>query len=372
MALNFNTNSINTVTWNGSSLTQINFNGTKVWPDSPTPSVNYFYIQAWSGESDLKFMFENAGSNPQTVNWLISSDKTNWNTFQADTWYTVTSGNKMYIKAGTGGNATTCGVTPADNRLHFTYRANNDNETALAIVGGDISTLLNENGLSDMRTTGAQNNFRYLFRNKQGDATDFRQIYLADDFEIPFSIVMPYAFHQTFRGALAPVDTVNNLSSHFPDLSNVEYVGPYSFGTTWCYEQANHFSNNFIVDLSKLKGTTDGTNLADNCIYMNTGQNTGAFRNWLRYEKNDINYSYKVKVGPLEPFYYLYDGAFQDTYISEMEVAFSSFGYGGTGNWLKNVPGTGTFYCPTALGTNETISRDTSACPAGWTVINTD
>lgn len=29
-------------------------------------------------------------------------------------------------------------------------------------------------------------------------------------------------------------------------------------------------------------------------------------------------------------------------------------------------------YCPTALGTNATITRGVSACPEGWTVINTD
>ena len=48
--------------------------------------------------------------------------------------------------------------------------------------------------------------------------------------------------------------------------------------------------------------------------------------------------------------------------------AFSS----STTNWVTGVAATGTFYCPTALGTNETISRGNSACPTGWTVINTD
>ena len=40
--------------------------------------------------------------------------------------------------------------------------------------------------------------------------------------------------------------------------------------------------------------------------------------------------------------------------------------------WLEGVAATGTFYCPTALGTNATITRGVSACPEGWTVINTD
>jgi hypothetical protein len=43
-----------------------------------------------------------------------------------------------------------------------------------------------------------------------------------------------------------------------------------------------------------------------------------------------------------------------------------------TRNWLNGVAPTGTFICPTALGTNETIKRGVSYCPEGWTVINED
>ena len=41
-------------------------------------------------------------------------------------------------------------------------------------------------------------------------------------------------------------------------------------------------------------------------------------------------------------------------------------------NMVYGAAATGTFYCPVALGTNETIERGTSRCPTGWTVINTD
>ena len=56
--------------------------------------------------------------------------------------------------------------------------------------------------------------------------------------------------------------------------------------------------------------------------------------------------------------------------LAEIEVGFSSFG--NTSSWVRNVSETGTFRCPTALGTNDTIRRGVSFCPAGWTVINTD
>ena len=49
-----------------------------------------------------------------------------------------------------------------------------------------------------------------------------------------------------------------------------------------------------------------------------------------------------------------------------------SSGSAATTDWLNGVAATGTFRCPTALGTNATITRGVSACPEGWTVINTD
>ena len=61
--------------------------------------------------------------------------------------------------------------------------------------------------------------------------------------------------------------------------------------------------------------------------------------------------------------------------IDEIEVEFTSWtsdDYVQTTSWLSGVAATGTFYCPTALGTNATITRGVSACPEGWTVINTD
>ena len=39
--------------------------------------------------------------------------------------------------------------------------------------------------------------------------------------------------------------------------------------------------------------------------------------------------------------------------------------------WISDIPAAGTFTCPAALGTNETITRGVSNCPSGWTVVNT-
>lgn len=41
-----------------------------------------------------------------------------------------------------------------------------------------------------------------------------------------------------------------------------------------------------------------------------------------------------------------------------------------TTGWVVGVAASGTFTCPARLGTNDTITRDTSHCPTGWTVVN--
>lgn len=58
--------------------------------------------------------------------------------------------------------------------------------------------------------------------------------------------------------------------------------------------------------------------------------------------------------------------------LAEVRVAFSAWNGNATEYWLTSVAATGTFRCPTALGTDATITRDKSHCPEGWTVINTD
>ena len=58
--------------------------------------------------------------------------------------------------------------------------------------------------------------------------------------------------------------------------------------------------------------------------------------------------------------------------IDCIKCSFKAFESDCTNNWLSVVSSTGTFICPTALGTNETIQRGISYCPEGWTVINKD
>ena len=57
--------------------------------------------------------------------------------------------------------------------------------------------------------------------------------------------------------------------------------------------------------------------------------------------------------------------------LSSMTVAFTAWpATVRTLDWIENVAQTGEFRCPTALGTDETITRGVSYCPDDWTVVN--
>ena len=63
----------------------------------------------------------------------------------------------------------------------------------------------------------------------------------------------------------------------------------------------------------------------------------------------------------------MFNGCEKVSLISTRQTSFT-----GCTNWLPGVAQSGIFYCPTSLGTDETIVRGINACPEGWTVINED
>lgn len=56
--------------------------------------------------------------------------------------------------------------------------------------------------------------------------------------------------------------------------------------------------------------------------------------------------------------------------LSAVKCGLTAWNGDATSNWLSGVAATGTFICPEDLGTDETIERGVSRCPAGWTVVN--
>ena len=71
---------------------------------------------------------------------------------------------------------------------------------------------------------------------------------------------------------------------------------------------------------------------------------------------------------------YCYQSMFRNCIsLSSISAAFTEWSpSNATAGWLSAVSSSGTFYCPTALGTNDTITRGDNYCPTNWTVVNTD
>lgn len=66
-----------------------------------------------------------------------------------------------------------------------------------------------------------------------------------------------------------------------------------------------------------------------------------------------------------------YEYMFQNcSHLSSIKTYQRNWPPSGTPYWVSGVASTGTFYCPSALGTNSTIQRGNHYCPNGWTVVN--
>lgn len=69
---------------------------------------------------------------------------------------------------------------------------------------------------------------------------------------------------------------------------------------------------------------------------------------------------------PNYAYHYLFSKCYK---LTSIQVAFTS--WSGIGqNWVQGITTTGTFTCPTALGTNDSIQRGNYYCPTNWTVVN--
>ena len=96
-------------------------------------------------------------------------------------------------------------------------------------------------------------------------------------------------------------------------------------------------------------------------------------------EKNCYRYMFQdctsLISAPELPATSLTEGCYSNMFSGSKSVNLISTkqdSFTGCDSWLNDVSPTGTIICPVALGTNETITRGTSACPDGWTVINED
>jgi len=103
-------------------------------------------------------------------------------------------------------------------------------------------------------------------------------------------------------------------------------------------------------------------------IYANTVNGGGMYHMFYRCSNLTDTTPIRVTQSNSNGMIYMFYGCSK---LSSIEVEFTSWPVN-TNDWVNGVASNGTFTCPTALGTNETITRGTSNCPVNWTVVNLD
>ena len=228
-------------------------------------------------------------------------------------------GDKVYFRAGEGGNTTM--ASSINNYNNFSII------TGRIAASGNIMSLLNGDSPDSIIATYC---YYSMFRNCTA---------LAQAPELPVTTLARSCYGSMFIGCTSLVQA--------PELPATTLAGS-------CY--ASMFRNcTALVQAPELPATT----LAGSCY-------ASMFRNCTALVQ-----------APELPATTLartcYSNMFRNCInIDCIKCSFKEFALGGTNNWLSGVSSTGTFICPTALGTNETIQRGISYCPEGWTVINKD
>ena len=228
--------------------------------------------------------------------------------------------DKVYFRAGAGGN-TRINKEALNNYNHFALSGS-------IAASGDLTSLLNADNPMDIITQNFC--FSCLFYNQSS---------LVSAPELNATKIGIQTYSHMLRGTSITVA---------PDL-------PATTINTSCYMAL--FQNCSL--LRRAPKILPATELPGHC-YQFMFSACAALENAPELPASILNtYSY----------YYMFYNSKRIKYIKTKMTSFSTTGNIG---WLLDVAPTGTFICPTALGTNETIQRGASYCPEGWTVINED
>lgn len=334
MSLLFNNNSINSAKFNSTSLSKIFYNGTQVWP-SGTPTVNYFYIECLSELEpgvNPAYIYLNQGDATYYPTLYYSSDKTNWSSLTYDTVINMVTGDKIYFKAGPSGNI---GLNQNGASEYNGFSLN----YGTYAVGGDISTLQNENGNVDPYTVGTSFQFARIFQGQSN-------LISCANLVLPTKLYDTYLHYGFYQSGI----------QDFPDFSHVTHIDWNCLGSCFRATPATG-----AIDFSSI------------LVYDNTSGNTNQYAFNHCFRQSGIT---SAKFSSATPARGAFNSAFLDcSSLSSIQVGWSSWGGSGSSagtynNWVGGVSSTGTFYCPSALGDNSTIERGAVRCPAGWTVVN--
>lgn len=289
------------------------------------------------------------GTTPDVTLEASLNEGRTWQTFRANgTTYPVTLldvGDRVYLRAGSGGNAAFS--TATSNRHSFTLSGSGR-------AGGNIMSLLDANNAENKTLTNGYC-FLGLFRGC-GNMTSAP--------ELPATTLTTDCYRDMFNSCAAlelppelPATTIANscYMSMFLNCRALRETPALPAMVVYTNSYRDMFSG--CTSLSNALQQLPATTLNGNCYRQMFSMCTSLAK------------APKLPATSLTTncYYGMFSGC---SSLSEVEVSFSSWHSDATTNWLSNVSATGTFKCPTELGTGSTITRDASHCPNGWTVEN--
>ena len=305
----------------------------------------YWWLCFTAEEAGSTVAMQAVGSAP-AVTLETSYDGEIWEPFViGETTITLQNvGNKVYFRAGEGGNTAMASSASDYNKFSII--------TGRIAASGNIMSLLN--GVSPESIIAP-----YCYFSLFMDCTSLVQAP-----ELPATTMATYCYCYMFKGctslAQAPELPATKLSSFcygymFEGCTSLAQAPelPATKLSSFCY--TNMFLNcTSLAQAPELPATT----LASYCYYN------------LFNGCTSLAQAPELPATKLSSFCYgyMFKGCRN---IDRIECSFEAFSPA-TSNWLNGVSYTGTFICPTALGTNETIRRGVSYCPEVWTVINKD
>lgn len=267
--------------------------------------------------------------SPPAVELKYSTDGTNWHTFDADGGTTpvtlANAGDKVYFKAGDNGN-TAFALAGNSATVNVSNQSRSFTFSKQVSASGNIMSLLNGSEQSD--TIGTQYAFRCLFRDCS-------------------SLVSPPILPATTLSVGCYVNMFSGCSSltAMPILPAITITGS-------CYREM-FYNCTSLVDVCDLPASK-----VISMSYQRMFSNCSALT-----KAPKLMFTAAAVIGA----YDMFSGC---SVLSEIEVRMTSWSSLAFQNWVKDVAATGTFKCPAALGTDETITRGVSNCPSGWTVVN--
>ena len=288
--------------------------------------------------------------SPPVVILETSRDGVTWIPFDADGGTTPITlekaGDYVYFKAGEGGNERISASTSS----YRTFTIANGRCSA----NGNIMSLLNGEDVENTTISG-EYCFSFLFNACR---------FLTSAPQLPALQLSSSCYLRMFTDC-------SRLT--IPPQLPAKSV-PYNAYRTMFYRCTS------LISAPELPATTLGSfcyvEMFSGCSNLTTGPDVlpaTSLQNYCYMEMFKL--CTKLTIAPKLPATRLvtacYNGMFYGcSSLTNIEVRFSNWNNPNT--WVQSVAPTGTFYCPTALGTNDTIERGASRCPTGWTVVNID